>query len=85
MGARHDRGDPAGLPTHRTADVLERINLEWKDEPTREAALAMLPDLVRWCAEQTNLAPDLAEDAISAAVASVAHEEDAAGQLSHPE
>lgn len=54
-------------PPHRTANVRERIALEWDDDPTTKAALALIPAWVRWCADQTGLTPNLTERAYAAA------------------
>jgi hypothetical protein len=58
----------------RVSRARKRIILEWKDGPMREAALALIPDWVRWCAEQTGLASDLADRAHAYAAATPASE-----------
>lgn len=56
---------------HRVANVADRLVGDWRGDPKTGPALALLPDWVAWCVDQTGLAPALAERALLAARAHV--------------
>jgi hypothetical protein len=56
-----------GCPPHRVEEVRHQIVADWGDTTAKREGLAMLPDVVRWCAERTGLDTALAQAAITTA------------------
>lgn len=61
-------GTEHAVSPHRSQFYRELIS-DWRDDPVTDAALALLPEWVRWNGEQASVAAHLIERAVSAALA----------------
>src|SRR6266851_410973 len=61
-------GTEHSVSPHRTEFFRELIS-DWRDDPVTDAALALLPEWVRWNGEQSGVPAPLIERAVSAASA----------------
>ncbi len=61
-------GTEHAVSPHRSQFYRELIG-DWRDDPVTDAALALLPEWVRWNGEQAGVAAHLIERAVSAALA----------------